>query len=118
MKRIINIVVFLIFIVHIFATSVILFGAFFPIMRPLYQIGLIMTIASWIVTKGCFLTVWEYKLRKIINPDLEIYEYGFIDYHLRKFFTGTADPKFIHRVGLFFVVASLCINVFFYGIAI
>jgi hypothetical protein len=64
---------------------------------------------------GCILTVWEYKLRKIINPDLELYEFGFIDFYLRKYLSGSARPKFIYAIGLFFLITSLGINIFVYG---
>lgn len=106
-----------IFVLHIFATFVILFGAFIPKLRCLYQFGLLLTITSWLLTSGCFLTTWEYRLRKMINPSVEIYEYGFIDYYLRKYLTGTARAKFIHRIGLFFLGTSLIISIYFYGLS-
>lgn len=92
-----------------------MFGAFIPELRWLYQFGLLLVIASWLFMSGCFLTTWEYKLRKMINPDLEMYEHGFIDYYLCKYFACTARAKFIHRIGLFFLSASLGISIFTYG---
>lgn len=114
-KSLIILLTHVIFILHIFATLVILFGALVPNLRWLYQFGLILTIISWVFTSGCFLTSWEYKLRKIVNPKLQIYEHGFIDYYLRKYLTGTARPKFIYRIGLFFLVISLVINIYTHG---
>ena len=104
----------LIFILHIGVILIIFFGSFIPEIRLVYQVTLLFTIMSWLSSTGCFLTIWEYKLRKKINSKLEIYEYGFIDYYLRKYFIGTARPKFVYRIGMFFLVVSLFINIVFY----
>jgi hypothetical protein len=107
----------LIFIFHIGIILIILFGSFIPEIRYVYQLVLGITIISWLSSSGCFLTVWEYKLRKIINPYLEIYEYGFIDYHLRDYLRGVALEIFIYRVGLLFLIISLGISLITHGIA-
>lgn len=109
---------FMIFILHLGVVFINVMGWFFPILRPLYQITLFATIVSWITTTSCMLTVWEFKLRKMINPKIEDYEYEFIDYYFRKFFKGTASPVFVHRIGLFFLVVSLGLNIVTYGIAL
>ncbi|MCI5050827.1 MAG: DUF2784 family protein [Candidatus Pacebacteria bacterium] len=108
---------FMIFLLHLGVVFINVMGWLFPVLRPLYQITLIVTILSWITTTSCLLTVWEFKLRKMINPKIEAYEYQFVDYYLRKIFKGSASPIFIHRVGLLFLVLSLGLNLITYGVA-
>lgn len=109
---------YIIFFVHIVTTIIVLFGSFFPGTRIIYQIVLVLTFCSWLLYKGCILTIWEYKLRKKINPKIEIYEFGFVDYYLRKFFKGKARPTFIHNIGLFFIVTSMVISFLGHGLVI
>ena len=106
----------MIFILHLGVVFINIMGWLFPILRPLYQITLLVTIISWVTTTSCILTVWEFKLRKIVNPRIEEYEYQFIDFYLRKWFKGSARPQFIHRIGLLFLVASFGLNIVTYGI--
>lgn len=94
-------------IAHPIITLTILFGWLIPEISYWYIAVLTGTALSWILAGHCVLSVWEFRIRKKLDPDLEEYEHLYIHYHMRKW-VGYAPPvSFIKTVGYVFIGVSI-----------
>lgn len=102
-------------VVHPVVTLVILLGWAHEDLFCLHGFFVFLTVLSWVFYGHCVLSDWEYKLRKKLDSDIELYEYGYLHYHLRKLTPIAPDKKFIKRIGMPFLVCLLivwCFNLY------
>lgn len=53
------------------------------ILLAIYILSIIFSVLSFLISRGCFLTFWEQRLRKLFSP-IKFYRGGFTLYYLRK----------------------------------
>ena len=103
----------LIFIIHSLTILIIIFGWKLPEMWWLYMAKLIITLISELFLGYCFLSKFEFDLRKKINPNLN-YDYSFSSYYTYKFTNKKISDRFISISGYIFLIGSILINLYFY----
>ena len=101
------------FLFHCCVLLVIVFGWLAPSIWPFYMALLGVTLVLDIILGYCILSKWEFVLRKKVNPHLD-YDYSFSSYYLERLAGKRISEHFVSRVGSFFLVASLAINLFFH----
>ena len=79
-----------------------------------YMSILVSTLVSEALLGYCFLSRWEFALRKKLNPRTD-YDYAFSSYYTNKLTHQRLNisTEFIKKSGLIFLAASLLINVYF-----
>jgi hypothetical protein len=98
-----------IFLIHLTVIFIVLFGWYFKPIFAIYFLTLILALFSEAVLGYCFLTKWEFSLRKKINPDLN-YGSAFINYYTQKYAGIKIPPDYIKYVSLTFLIVSLFLN--------
>jgi hypothetical protein len=101
-----------IFLFHCLVVAIIGFGWALPSIWYLYMLTLFVTLISEVALGYCFLSKWEFDLRKQIDPSVD-YDYGFSSYYTYKLTHHRLSKRFIANAALFFLVASLAINLYF-----
>jgi len=102
-----------IWVAHFFIVGLVLFGWMFPSLWYLYIAALVGTLTSLLLLNYCFLSKWEFDLRKKLNPKLE-YEFSYASYYTYRLTQGRLSPRFLSRAGMLFVAVSLLINLYFF----
>jgi hypothetical protein len=98
----------LVFIFHLVVVFVIVFGWYFPSLYWFYVATLGITLISEIALGYCFLSKWEFALRKEIAPSLE-YDPAFLSYYFYRI-TGINIPGvYIRYPAIVFLTISLII---------
>jgi len=100
-----------IFLFHCAVVAIIAFGWLIPSIWYFYMLILIVTLISEITLGYCFLSKWEFDLRKQIDPAVD-YEYGFSSYYTYKLTNRRLSQRFIANAAVFFLVASLAITIY------
>lgn len=101
----------LILLIHIGAVGTLIAGWLFSEPYYFFYLGVVtVTLLSETLLGYCFLTKWEFDLRKRINPRLH-YDYSFFGYYGHKFFQRHVSMVFVRRVALFYLWSSLFLNV-------
>lgn len=101
-----------IFLAHCAVVAIVGFGWAIPSIWYLYILTLLVTLVSELTLGYCFLSKWEFDLRKQIDPAVD-YDYGFSSYYTHKLTHQRLSKRFIATAALFFLVASLAINIYF-----
>lgn len=94
-------------ILHPVVSSILLFGWLCPRLFYVYGLLLVCTLLSWLVLGFCVLTRLEFLCRRQLDPKLPDYTEGYLHYHVRKVVQNPPSQKFIRRLGLLFLSASL-----------
>lgn len=104
-----------IFCLHCAVVVVITFGWLFENLWILYVATLVITLTSELSLGYCFLSKWEFDLRKRIHSDID-YDYSFSSYYTNKLthHKFKLSSEFIEKSGQFFLVASLLITFYFH----
>jgi len=89
-----------------------MFGWLFPEIWYLYILVLVSVLISNILWDYCFLSKWEFDLRRKINPRLE-YDYTYTSYYTYNLTRGHLSRDFLRWAGLAFTSLSLVINIYF-----
>jgi hypothetical protein len=74
-------------------------GWYFTGIRPLYLVLLIIWPLSWILLGYCFLTKWEFKLRKHDDDTVDT-NAEFIRYYAKRFFKLDISTRVVYSAGL------------------
>jgi hypothetical protein len=74
---------------------------------------IIITLISELSFGYCFLSKFEFDLRKKINPDLN-YDYNFSSYYTYKLTNKIISNKFISIAGYILLIGSILINLYFH----
>jgi hypothetical protein len=101
-----------IWVFHLGVIILVLFGWLVPSLWWIYLFTLVITLLSEIALNYCFLSKWEFDLRKKINPDLH-YDYSYTSYYTYKLTGQHLSTRFLARTGIFFTTFSLAINLYF-----
>lgn len=98
-------------LVHVLIVAILLTG--WSSTTPLYflyLLTLIATLVSETVLGHCFLTKWEFMLRKQEDPRLK-YDYSFLSYYGHVFFQKRVSKQFVRTAALFYLWISLFLNI-------
>jgi Protein of Unknown function (DUF2784) len=101
-----------IWVLHFLVVFTVLFGWLFPSLWYVYMFVLASTFISNIFWNYCFLSKWEFYLRKKINPKLE-YDFTYTSYYTYNLTKGYLSKDFLRWVGLGLTSTSLIINLYF-----
>lgn len=101
-----------IWILHFFVVLIGCFGWLLPSIWLLYICVLIIALISELSLGYCFLSKWEFDLRKKINPNVN-YDYGFTSYYTYKFTNHRISNRFYQQVATVFMVVSLLLWIYF-----
>ena len=99
-------------LIYKIAADLILFGWFFHSLWYVYMITLAGALISELVWSYCFLSKWEFNLRKKVNPNIN-YDYSYTSYYTHKITRQHLSPRFLARLGILFTSLSLVINLYF-----
>lgn len=102
----------LIWLLHFCVLVVALFGWLFPQLWYLYTATLLAVLVSNIFLDHCFLSKWEFDLRKLVNPKID-YDYKYTSYYTYNLTKGYLSRSFLRWAGLSFTSLSLVINLYF-----
>jgi len=102
-----------IFLLHSIVAFTVLFGWIWPQFWYLYMATLAVAFISEWYLGCCFLSKWEFYLRKAMNKKIK-YEYNFTAYYVYLFTGRTPNLHFIKRAALIFLGSSLAINLYFH----
>jgi hypothetical protein len=100
------------FLFHCAILAIIFFGFLVPSIWLVYMAVMSITLLLDIILGYCILSKWEFDIRKKLNPHLN-YDYSFSSYYTYKLSRKRISEIFIERVGFFFLVSSLIINIAF-----
>src|SRR5574340_1079932 len=107
MSRIeIQILANIVFLIHLILVIIILFGWYFPSIKYIYLLSLVLTLISEAVFGYCVLTKWEFDLRKKLEPDLK-YNYSFVSYYAYKYLGINPPEKLIKYLAIVFLSLSI-----------
>jgi len=101
-----------VWIVHFLVIVLVLFGWLIPSMWYYYMSVVAGALLSELFLGHCFLSKWEFDMRKKINPQLD-YDYSYASYYTYKFTHQHLSPRFLGGTGMVFTTLSLVINVYF-----
>jgi hypothetical protein len=101
-----------IWLLHFLVVVVVLFGWTVPRIEALYAFTLISVLLSNIWWDYCFLSKWEFDLRRFAEPELD-YDYTYTSYYTHKLTRGHLSKNFLRWTGLGFTTASLVIYLCF-----
>jgi hypothetical protein len=112
MRVLYRIVADVIWMTHLLVVLIVLFGWAVSALWYVYMAVLLGTLLSLLTFRCCFLSKWEYDLRKKIDPSLA-YDYFYASYYTYRLTAGRLSPQFLARAGMVFTSVSLVINVYF-----
>jgi len=101
-----------IFALHAAVVAIIGFGWLAPRIWPLYMVTLLVTLISEVALGYCFLSKWEFDLRKHIDPTLD-YDYSFSSFYTYKLTHQHLSQRIIKYAGLVFLIGSIAISIYF-----
>lgn len=101
-----RIVADVVFLTHLLVVLIALFGWLFPAIWPLYVAVLLGTIGSNILLERCFLSDWEFALRKVDNPTVD-YDFSYSSYYTYKVTKQRIGDSFLRWAGIAFCSTSL-----------
>lgn len=101
-----------IWLFHTFVLVVALFGWLWPAIHTFYILVLALALLSNIFLGYCFLSKWEFDLRKRANPKLR-YDYPYTSYYTYRLTRGRLSRRFLRLTVFFFTSISLLINFIF-----
>jgi hypothetical protein len=97
--------------IHLLVVILILFGWLMPSLWYLYIVALIGALISELLLSYCFLSKWEFYLRKKYNPTVN-YDYSYTSYYTYKLTRQHLSTRFLARIGILFTTLSLAINLY------
>ncbi len=100
-----------IFAFHCAVVLIIGFGWLVPQIWPLYMSTLVITLISELALGYCFLSKWEFDLRKQLDPSVD-YDYGFSSFYTYRLTRHRLSKRFIQYAGTSFLLGSLLINLY------
>lgn len=112
MKLIYRISADAIWLIHFLVVVLVLFGWLVPSLWYVYMAVLAGALLSELLLNYCFLSKWEFDLRKKINPGLD-YDYSYTSYYTYKLTRQHLSTRFLARAGIVFTSFSLAINLYF-----
>lgn len=112
MKYIYRIGADFIWLFHFGVIVLVLFGWLWPGIWYLYMSVVAATLLSELWLSYCFLSKWEFDLRKKVHPGLE-YDYSYTSYYTYKLTKQHLSTRFLARTGIVFTSLSLAINLYF-----
>lgn len=98
----------LIFLIHWPVVYILLFGWSFEKFSWLYITTLVITFITQVFFGYCFLTKWEFDLRKKLDPNL-YYDYSFLSWYAYKYSNIHISSKLIKYISLSFLFVSIVI---------
>lgn len=101
-----------VWLVHFFVVILVLFGWLIPSLWYVYMATLAGALLSEVWLSYCFLSKWEFDLRKKVNPALN-YDYSYTSYYTYKLTHQRLSTRFLARMGIIFTSLSLAINLYF-----
>jgi len=101
-----------IWIVHFFVVVIVLFGWLVPSFWFVYIAVVTGALISELLLNYCFLSKWEFDLRKKINQKLN-YDYSYTSYYTYKLTHQHLSGRFLARAGIVFTTFSLVVNLYF-----
>jgi hypothetical protein len=101
-----------IWLLHLFVVILVLFGWLVPSLWYVYMAVLAGALLSELLLSYCFLSRWEFDLRKKINPALN-YDYSYTSYYTYKLTCQHLSTRFLARAGIVFTTLSLAIDLYF-----
>lgn len=105
------------FLSHFVIVLFILFGWLLPRLSSAYIVILAATLLSWLFLGYCFLSKWEFAIRKkydqYFNHDDRTLNDGYIAHYGRKIFRLSLPVRTIQRWGIVFIILMLVITVSF-----
>jgi hypothetical protein len=105
-----------IWLFHLGVVVLVLFGWLVPELWGLYIMTLGGTLLSELILNYCFLSKWEFDLRKKINPEID-YDYSYASYYTYKLTHRHLSTRFLARTGIVFTSVSTLINLYFRYVA-
>lgn len=103
----------ILFVLHFFIVMIVLFGWILESIWYFYMATLIITLIFDLIFNYCFISKWEFVLRKILNSELN-YNYNWTSFYTHKFANKRLSDTFIKRIALFFLITSIIINLYFH----
>ena len=113
MKFLYRIAADLVWVIHFFVVAISQFGWLVPGIWYLYMTVLAGTLISLLLLNYCFLSKWEFDLRRKLNSKLS-YEFAYASYYTYRLTHGRLSPRFLAHLGLVFTSLSLVINLYFH----
>ncbi|MBP9717348.1 MAG: DUF2784 family protein [Candidatus Pacebacteria bacterium] len=101
-----------IWLFHFVVVAIALFGWIIPQIWYLYMCVLASVLTSNILLDYCFLSKWEFDLRKKTSPSLS-YDFTYTSYYTYNLTKGYLSKNFLRWTGLGFTSLSLAINLYF-----
>lgn len=101
-----------IWLFHLLVLLVALFGWLIPGIWPVYLLVLVGILLSELALSYCFLSKWEFDLRKKLCPHLD-YDYSYTSYYTYKLTHQRISTRFIARTGMLFTSLSIILTLFF-----
>src|SRR3989344_6515558 len=101
-----------IWLTHLFVIVFVLFGWLIPSLWYAYMAVVAGALLSELFLNYCFLSKWEFDLRKKVNTQLD-YDYSYASYYTYKFTHQHLSPRFLGRTGMVFTTLSLLISIYF-----
>lgn len=77
-----------------------------------YVFVVVTTIASYLFSRNCILTRWEFALRRRAGQWLD-FSSDWIPYYTHKLGGSRVSDAFLFRAALFFLVSTLALNLYF-----
>lgn len=101
----------LIFIFHLLIVLVVLFGWTVPQIWFFYMSVLILSLTSGLILGYCFLSKWEFNIRKKINPQTTNGS-SFITYYIYKVTNYRISDSQYAGVSNIFLISSILLNLY------
>ena len=98
------------FLLHSAIYAIVLFGWLVPGLWYIYMATLTVALVLQLLLGHCFLSEWEFGLRKAIDPTVD-YDYSFSSYYMYKLTHRFLSEQFIEIAGFVFLIGSLIINI-------
>lgn len=102
----------LVFALHFMVVAIVLFGWMKPGIWHVYMATMTAALVSEIALGYCFLSKWEFELRRKINPDLD-YDYSFTSYYTYKLTHRRISTGFHRHAATAFLSLSIAINAYY-----
>ena len=102
-----------IFFLHCIVSLIVFFGWLYPKFWPVYMAVLTVAFVSDLLLGYCFLSKWEFALRKRIDPRIR-YDYSFSSFYTYKAVGKRFSSRFIDSIVFTFLGGSLAINLYFH----
>ena len=101
-----------IFFIHALLFVYALFGWLVPVSIWIYIGVLFVALVLDLYFGYCFLSKWEFDLRKKVDPETN-YVYNFSSYYADKWLRNYISPSFVDRLAHVYLLCMLAITIFF-----